>query len=550
MPFSNIIYALLTVSLISAGNNPIIALKGKKARQSDLSPGQTHRYSVKAKKGQALNVLVLQKGIDVVVTVLDPAGNKIRDFDSPTGSNGPESVFVPAEEDGNYILEVKALDPKVPPGSYDIRIRGSIPLEEYRKRDARYDPVKYSHQYLNFALPDGRQISMGPTEEFMARGKLMYVDTKNGRFGLLQPLSDGNFYAAGAMSDDFPVEIRLSLTEENGRITGMDWSENNKKKIFGKRVSPSTARDIEFKDGEVTLKGVLLVPDGPGPHPAVVYAHGSGPATRQGGFFHSVFLKHGIAVLAFDKRGAGESGGDWQKSSLNDLASDLLAGVEFLKTQPGIDPNRIGIYGISQAGWVASLAASRSPDIKFLCINCGSGVSVAENMVFERESVLLQAGLKGSELSAAVDFYRTLLQAASDGKPWEEIKALLEGGKTQPWAKHMSIVNAGPDNMWWNWLKLNGNVDPVALLKDVNCPVLWFLGDTDRNVPSQQSLPLLQAALAGKPGSEVLMMSPATHVMFESKTGYFSEVMGSRARVVPGFWEKLEGWLEQEVNRR
>ena len=74
---------------------------------------------------------------------------------------------------------------------------------------------------------------------------------------------------------------------------------------------------------------------------------------------NAFFASRGLAVLTYDKRGCGGSGGDWKTVDLDVLAQDALAGVRWLKAQPGVDASRVGVWGISQGGWIGPLAASR-----------------------------------------------------------------------------------------------------------------------------------------------------------------------------------------------
>src|SRR5262245_14310786 len=113
-----------------------------------------------------------------------------------------------------------------------------------------------------------------------------------------------------------------------------------------------------FQSGDVRLAFSLDLPSGAGPFPAVVMGHGSGRTTRDQLLWASRhFTDLGFAVLRFDKRGVGESTGTYVFVGTDDspwvfpqLASDVAAGVRFLRTRPEIDPKRIGLFGNSQAG--------------------------------------------------------------------------------------------------------------------------------------------------------------------------------------------------------
>jgi len=97
--------------------------------------------------------------------------------------------------------------------------------------------------------------------------------------------------------------------------------------------------------------------------PAIVFLVGSGPNSTHTGLYadfvrenlEQLFLQHGVALLYFDKRGVGLSEGRWQRTDLNERADDARSAVQFLRQQPGIDPDRIGVVGHSQGGSVAQI---------------------------------------------------------------------------------------------------------------------------------------------------------------------------------------------------
>src|SRR5215472_16112206 len=89
---------------------------------------------------------------------------------------------------------------------------------------------------------------------------------------------------------------------------------------------------VTFRSGDVTLAGTLFAPDVDGRHPGVVLFHGSGPQSRDS-FTGRWFAEHGVAALAYDKRGVGESSGDFRAVPFTDLVDDGLAGLTFLKAR-------------------------------------------------------------------------------------------------------------------------------------------------------------------------------------------------------------------------
>ena len=131
---------------------------------------------------------------------------------------------------------------------------------------------------------------------------------------------------------------------------------------------------VMFHNGEVTLGGTLLLPETPRPCPGVALVHGSGDDTRDDyRVFARYFAERGIATLIYDKRGVGASTGSWRAGTFTELAGDALAAVRLLAQRGDIDSRRIGLWGCSEGGWVAPLAASQSPDVRFLVAISAAG---------------------------------------------------------------------------------------------------------------------------------------------------------------------------------
>jgi pimeloyl-ACP methyl ester carboxylesterase len=133
---------------------------------------------------------------------------------------------------------------------------------------------------------------------------------------------------------------------------------------------PPCPRDVTFTSADVRLAGSLTVPDRDGLVPGVVMVGGSGPADRTNDGYFSAIRRHlvdaGIAVLSYDKRGVGASSGEWRDTSLDDLASDALAALNILRTQPGIRASNVGLFGHSEGGWVVLHSAAARDDVSWV----------------------------------------------------------------------------------------------------------------------------------------------------------------------------------------
>src|SRR5688500_13720816 len=126
--------------------------------------------------------------------------------------------------------------------------------------------------------------------------------------------------------------------------------------------------DKVFDSAGARLSGTLYLPRGGKALGAIVVTHAASlPLRDQALYRHlkEILPPLGIAVFVYDRRGSGKSGGDLKASDYNLLADDAIAAVRAVGADPRIDPSRVGIWGLSQGGWLALLAASRSPHVNF-----------------------------------------------------------------------------------------------------------------------------------------------------------------------------------------
>jgi pimeloyl-ACP methyl ester carboxylesterase len=181
----------------------------------------------------------------------------------------------------------------------------------------------------------------------------------------------------------------------------------------GDRAETSQEEKVQFGSGGHTLAGVLVLPTTPGPHPAVVFVHGSGSLSRNDWTLHPTlrehFARHGIASLCWDKPGVGASGGDWTQQCFRDRAQEALDAVKFLRGRREIDPNRVGLWGISQGGWICPLAASLSPDVAFIILVSAPTGTLAEQDLYRIEQGMHADGMPKEDIDSALNFARRRL---------------------------------------------------------------------------------------------------------------------------------------------
>jgi pimeloyl-ACP methyl ester carboxylesterase len=272
---------------------------------------------------------------------------------------------------------------------------------------------------------------------------------------------------------------------------GVRWMESGKPTLVGRPVRLFDDTDVTFTNGAVRLAGTLKRPRSPGPHPAIAIVHGAGSHTRHShAAIQALYAAHGVAVLAYDKRGSGESQGDGETATFEELSGDAAAAIELLVRDPGIDARRVGLWGHSQGGWLAPLAATRSSAVRFLILVSGTTWRAGPQTSYWTERSLRAAGRPEAEVAAAVAYMRRVVAVAdAGGKGWDELAPAVEEARRAPWGESTVLPASREDLLAWQGYAF----DPIPVLRRVRVPTLavWGLGDV--NVPPEASARELRA---------------------------------------------------------
>lgn len=212
---------------------------------------------------------------------------------------------------------------------------------------------------------------------------------------------------------------------------------------------------------------------------ALIIVHGSAPSEYEDVTYYTrIGTRLQMAVLAFDKRGVGKSGGTYERFTVEGskawfdlLASDVLACYSWLRKRPEMRQAKIGLLGGSQAGWIIPLAASREPGITFLIIGEGVAVSAGEESYF-------------SELTGDGD---------EAGIPIPEADSQMNAFSGEP------------------------GFDPATILANLKTPALWFFGTQDPVIPVDASL--RELARISNPKFSIRILEGGDHNFRNTKTG-------------------------------
>jgi uncharacterized protein len=241
---------------------------------------------------------------------------------------------------------------------------------------------------------------------------------------------------------------------------------------------------------------------------ALVGLHGAGEGTRDSPLLrhlHELLPPHGIGVVTFDRRGEGESTGDATRGRFDLQADDALAVLR------AIGAERSGLFGYSQGGWIAPLAAARSDDVAFLVLVASIGVTPSEQMMVAVERQLRLAGYGDDVVDRALDLRRRFehwIHAVAP-EPDEQLAGDLLAAVDEPWAGQLwlppSLLDEEEVRLWIEEM----DYDPRPTFEQVRVPTLSFYGELDSWAPVEASVRAWRDARGD--GVELVVIPGAEH---------------------------------------
>jgi len=389
-------------------------------------------------------------------------------------------------------------------------------------------------------------------DEFSGFGKPQLVAfDETGDVRTLYPIDgNNNFFTGPGAAMPASIESRVAFQRDAaGSIVSLTWQRDGVAQRTAKRVETEKWNDVRFTNRDVQLTGTLIAPSTPGKHPAIVLVHGSGAENHAYMLPWARFLiRHGIAVLGYDKRGVGGSTGDWNVATYDDLAGDAVAAVEYLKTHRDIDPAQIGLLGISQAGWIMPLAALRSTDIAFLISISGAGVTPAETTIDQARNEMTMTGMPAATVADITGLIGLQYDFARTGKGWDayaEARATLVARMGAP---PEATFPSTPDHPQWQTIKRTYFYDPTPTLRQLTVPTLAIWGSLDNNIVADRNTPAWEDALkaAGNRDYALVVLPQANHAMLEATVGSNAETK-SLQRFVPAYFTTVHDWLAKHL---
>jgi len=316
---------------------------------------------------------------------------------------------------------------------------------------------------------------------------------------------------------------------------------------------PYATRRVHFMSGDTELGGTVYLPDAM-PHtlPGVVILQGSSANLRhEYRFFADRFARAGFAVMTFDKRGHGESEGDYGAATYDELARDAGAALAKLRAEPDVVPSRVGLWGMSQGAMLAPMVAAHAESLAFVVAVSPPGVSTGECSAYQDSVRVRDAGFGVAQAESAAALDRSILawlRTRAHRRPLDEELARLE---PSPWRRASSIPHRlphAPALEGWYWR--GRTLDPLPAWRALRVPALVVFGAADELLPAAPSAANIESALrdGGDADHAVKSFPSANHVLRTLPL-----VAGGAwdwPRAAPGFLGAVDEWMRAHAQAR
>jgi len=315
---------------------------------------------------------------------------------------------------------------------------------------------------------------------------------------------------------------------------------------------PYGTKRVSFGSDTTQIGGTLYLPSGM-PHtlPGVVILQGSTANLRhEYRFYADHFARAGFAVLVFDKRGHGESGGDYGTATYEDLAADAAAAVERLRAEPQVVSSHVGIWGLSQGAFIAPLVAARVDSLAFVVAVSPPGTRVGLAASYQDSVRLVSAGFATADAQHAAVLDRRIADWLGGGHGRKELEEELDRVHDTPWRRASSVPHHLPRGATLeSWYWRGRTLDPLPGWRALRAPVLVVFGAADELLPAGPSAANIERALGQGASADhtVKVFASANHTL-----RVLPLVAGGPwdwPRAAPGYVDLVTRWMLAHTGR-
>ena len=331
---------------------------------------------------------------------------------------------------------------------------------------------------------------------------------------------------------------------------------------FVARVALAETNSFEFEFNGNALRGIIDTPKQQQAKSLIVIIPGHGKTNIVNGQWadlRSLFMELGITTVAWDKAGCGKSEGEYDhQQSVQSSAHEVYKAIKAIESRSLPGSERIGLWGISRAGWIAPLVMSNYPRVSFWI--SVSGTDEKESFGYMLRSNLEVEGHSNGQIESLYQEWLAGNKVFQSGGSWEEYKKATRHLRENQFVREYIGIGTGSESDYLEnqkqWLKEQHIFDKEtglriyvkglrAILSNIQIPVLALFGEKDMQVDWRSAMSLYSETI----DSDLLTIKrfpDGNHNIQKSVTGGLRESMSNAQKWNPsdGYYGVMRDWLK------
>ncbi len=345
-------------------------------------------------------------------------------------------------------------------------------------------------------------------------------------------------------SDFYTYSFKNKWTDNNSKLRGLLSVDTVtiQYTLEKEALNPSIgtkSEEISFDSNGLSLYGTIRHANNKD-NKAIVIVTSSGNADRSASRAEAIlFSEMGYTTFHYDKRGTGNSEGNWEVASIEDLSADDINAINYFSAKTGIPLKKIGIKGSSQGAAKIPYILNELDSLAYGIVVSCPGVTLLEsdlNYWKNRNAEVLTTYLED-----ATALQRKVFKFIAGKLPRTDLEKALDNERSKPWFVHIWVPDL--DEVRTDKKLL---YSPIPYFESTRQPTLILQGSLDEIIPSN-SHQLITAALtrSGNDKFEEVLLQGASHSMYyvgKSDFPYWSKLH-------PDYLITIEDWVNKVSNQ-
>jgi dipeptidyl aminopeptidase/acylaminoacyl peptidase len=298
------------------------------------------------------------------------------------------------------------------------------------------------------------------------------------------------------------------------------------------------SEEISFESNGLRLNGTIWYPDN-NDRKALIIVTSSGSADRSASRAEAIlFAQMGFTTFHYDKRGTGNSEGNWQNATIEELLIDDISAITYFSDKTGIPLNNIGIKGSSQGAAKIPYILSELKNLKYGIVVSSPGVTLLESdLNYWRNR---NAEVIGNEIDAATKFQRKVFEFIAGKLSRADLEKAIDSEKSNSWFANIWVPNL--DEVQTDKKLL---YSPIPYFESTKQPILILQGTKDEIIPANSYETISEALIkSDNDNFKTILLEGASHSMYyigESDFPYWSKLH-------PDYLTTIENWIDTVSN--